>query len=272
MKKMKCNYARRILTSSCAAILALTLCSNTVIPLNAEGEETEETVTQSYYNPYYGGWSNCTWSAWQLVYEATGVALPSLGNAGQWYANAATLGYEVSSEPRANSVGVWSGHVVYVVDFDGSQIYIKEGGFLGRYNECWTDAYSARYGEALIGYIYIPGDMSEITAPTYSEQVASTASSYTTSTETVERAIADSVADQNIENLEEDIIKKYDPELVEEKKAEEVKALKDLQEEESQLSGSTSSSTTSVTKSSQTASLTASILAPITAKKSDSSN
>lgn len=70
-----------------------------------------------------------------MAYEATGISLPSLGNAGQWYANAAAYGYVVSGTPRANSIGVWSGHVVYVTDFDGQNIYIKEGGFLGGYHE-----------------------------------------------------------------------------------------------------------------------------------------
>lgn len=162
-------------------------------------------------NPYYGGWSNCTWSAWQLAYEATGMSLPSLGNAGQWYGNAAAYGYTVSTTPRANSIGVWSGHVVYVADCDGQNIYIKEGGFLGGYHEGWADGYSSRYGQALLGYIYLDGNGGgEYVAPTTTNSSNNKVAAPTPTP--VVYAIA---SDIDVENLDADIIKQYEPELVE---------------------------------------------------------
>lgn len=111
-------------------------------------------------NPYNGGWSNCTWAAWQLVYESTGIELPSLGNAGEWAYNAASMGYTVSGIPSANTIVVWSGHVGYVtaVSEDGQSVYIKEGNFGGSYHEGWFPAYGPRTGQALIGYIYLGGE------------------------------------------------------------------------------------------------------------------
>ena len=106
-------------------------------------------------NPYWGGWSNCTWSAWQLAYDATGVALPSLGNAGSWLYSASGYGYATGGTPAAGSIGVYSNHVVYVdaVGPDGSY-HICEGGYLGRYNERWVSGGSLD-GQSLYGFIYL---------------------------------------------------------------------------------------------------------------------
>ena len=264
MKNKVMKRVRRSIVLIFSAFLCLNMFQGTFITtIKAEGED--EQVSYSH-NPYWGGWGNCTWAAWQLVYEATGIELPGLGNAGQWYANAMAAGYTVSTEPRANSVGVWSGHVVYVTDFDGQNIYLKEGGFLGHYNEGWADGYSSRYGEALIGYIYIPGDMSEISAPTWSEQLNSaTYISDATTDNGVQRAISEEVKDQDIENLEEEIVKKYDPELVETIKSEEEKAMKDMLQEEQQLT--TTETSQQVKSSSKTSSLAAGILAPLLKNK-----
>ena len=106
-------------------------------------------------NPFQGGWGNCTWSAWQLAYEATGIELPNLGNAGDWYKNAAAKGYTVSQTPVANSIGVWSNHVVFVTEVNGNNVYIKEGNYLGKYNEGWINGTSTRHGQSFIGYIYL---------------------------------------------------------------------------------------------------------------------
>jgi len=118
-----------------------------VIPANAEG------------NPYNGGWSNCTWSAWQLVYDDNGIEMPALGNAGNWFDNAQANGISVGYDPVPGSVGVWSGglgHVAYVSAVDSDSIYVKEGGFAGNYHEGWITDFSTRYGKILLGYIY-PG-------------------------------------------------------------------------------------------------------------------
>lgn len=105
-------------------------------------------------NPYAGGWSNCTWSAWQLYFNATGISLPNLGNAGQWYSNAAAYGYSVGSTPAAGSIAVYNGHVAYVtsVNADGS-VNIAEGGYSGHYNERTVSA-SGTGTKSTIGYIY----------------------------------------------------------------------------------------------------------------------
>ncbi|MBQ9327079.1 MAG: hypothetical protein IJ225_00905 [Solobacterium sp.] len=109
------------------------------------------------YNPYWGGYGNCTWSAWQIAYETTGIALPAFGRAGSWLNSAASMGYYVSSVPVENSIVVWSNHVGYVsaVSEDGSMIYVREGGYCGGYHEGWFPAYYPRSWQALYGYIYL---------------------------------------------------------------------------------------------------------------------
>lgn len=104
-------------------------------------------------NPYSGGWSNCTYGAWQALYNATGIALPNLGNASEWYSNAAAYGYSVSGTPTAGGIAVYNGHVAYVsgVNADGS-VNIVEGGFSGHYNERTVSA-SGTGTKSIIGYI-----------------------------------------------------------------------------------------------------------------------
>lgn len=55
-------------------------------------------------NPYGGGDSNCTYTAWRLAYENTGIQLPAWGNAHTWYNSARNAGYTVSTVPRAKSI------------------------------------------------------------------------------------------------------------------------------------------------------------------------
>lgn len=55
-------------------------------------------------------WGQCTWYAKNKRPD-----LPnSLGNGGQWVANAAALGFATGSKPRAGAIGEQPGHVVYV--------------------------------------------------------------------------------------------------------------------------------------------------------------
>lgn len=60
----------------------------------------------------------CTRFAWQCVYDRQGIALPSWGNAVNWWQNAINQGYAVGNEPVPGSIAVWSGdyygHVAYV--------------------------------------------------------------------------------------------------------------------------------------------------------------
>lgn len=106
-------------------------------------------------NPYSGGWSNCTYGAWEAVYESLGISLPSFGNASQWVASAQAAGYATGFTPRAGSVAVYVGHVAYAasVSADGSSCYIVEGGYNGHYNERWISA-SGTSSQPIIGYIY----------------------------------------------------------------------------------------------------------------------
>jgi|GEM_PF-253719 len=137
--------------------------------LAAANASTDDTSTTSYYsagtgtpvsgsgyNPYYGGWSNCTSGAWMATYANTGVALPSLGNAGSWLYNASAYGYATGSTPAVGSVAVYSHHVAYVAAVDGDMVYIIEGGYNGGYNERWVSAYGTGT-QANLGYIYVGG-------------------------------------------------------------------------------------------------------------------
>ena len=111
-----------------------------------------------------GNWANCTWWAWQLAYDNTGVALPSWGNAKTWYSSASAAGYSVGTTPRAKSIVVYGGsgygHVAYVADYNSSngQIYVKEGGYINTadgYNETGWRTVTDPYHGAPIGYIYL---------------------------------------------------------------------------------------------------------------------
>lgn len=80
----------------------------------------------------------CTWYAWQQAYERTGIALPALGNGGQWFANAQAMGYNTGTVAVPNSIAVWeggvwiegvqAGHVSYVESVNGDKMYVTEGG------------------------------------------------------------------------------------------------------------------------------------------------
>jgi Surface antigen len=128
------------------------------------------TPVKVYANPYGGGDGNCTYTAWRLAYANTGIQLPGWGNAHTWYDSARNAGYTVSTVPRAKSIAVWSGgpsgygHVAYVTEVRGDQIYIQEGGYNGAYHEGWENAYGqTKYYSSnlltMIGYIYL-GDTS----------------------------------------------------------------------------------------------------------------
>ncbi len=159
---MKFSSLRKTMSAILTAVIFMT-CPAAV---NAEGWEevpaeewTEESAWQEVpaYNPYFGGYRNCTWSAWQIVYETTGIALPDFGVAGGWMNSAARMGYTVSSVPAVNSIVCWSSHVgvVTAISEDGSMVYIKEGGYCGGYHEGWFPAYYSRSRQALYGYIWL---------------------------------------------------------------------------------------------------------------------
>ena len=158
---------KSVITKLMSAILSVGILAGSTAAVKAEGweEYPAETWTDEYnnwegyqaYNPYFGGYSNCTWSAWQIVYDTTGIALPDFGVAGNWMNAAARMGYTVSSVPAVNSIVCWSHHVgvVTAISEDGSMVYIKEGGYCGGYHEGWFPAYYSRSRQALYGYIWL---------------------------------------------------------------------------------------------------------------------
>lgn len=126
------------------------------------------TPTLAATNPYgkyqdlYGVTTvRCTWYAWEQAYKYTGVALPGLGNAQNWYANAKKQGYSVGREAKARSIVVWAsedgyGHVGYVVSVDGDTMITNEGGIVTTVNEGIEDGIRRDIqAENLIGFIYL---------------------------------------------------------------------------------------------------------------------
>lgn len=111
------------------------------------------------FNPYPGNTNNCTWTAWQLVYETMGIRLPAWGDAGYWLIRAKAAGFTVSSEPAENSLVVFSNHVGFVTDVseDGQMVFIREGNYSGMYHEGWWPAYGDRHGQKRYGYIWLSG-------------------------------------------------------------------------------------------------------------------
>ncbi|MEE3486496.1 MAG: CHAP domain-containing protein [Bulleidia sp.] len=182
-------------------------------------------------NPYYGGWQNCTWSAWQLVYESTGISLPRWGDAGEWAYNAASMGYTVSGIPAPNTIAVWSGHVGYVtaVSEDGQAVYIKEGNWGGTYNEGWCPAYGSRTGQTLIGYIYLGG---EAPAVYYTPDQLGISQSISEAAERAQAAQAVAEQQKMIKEEESTIIRVDDAASADTQKSVEKSAVKEIQQED----------------------------------------
>ncbi len=114
-------------------------------------------ATSSAQNPYWGGWSNCTWGCWQLVYDTLGIALPGWGFSGNWLNDARASGYSTGSDPAVYSIAVYSWHVAFVTAIDGDMVYIKEGNYLGHYGERWVPAHGTLpySSQQILGYIYL---------------------------------------------------------------------------------------------------------------------
>ncbi len=116
-------------------------------------------------NPYSGGYSNCTWYAWQRTYDKLGISLPNWGNAKNWYSKAKGAGYPVSLTAKANYIVVYGpssvnsyGHVAYVESVSGKTMTISEGGYLGGYNKRSVSVKGpldpgTKYEASLIGFI-----------------------------------------------------------------------------------------------------------------------
>lgn len=112
----------------------------------------------------------CTWFTYGRVLEKLGISLPSefYGNAiDWWYSNIKDNVYSYGSEPRANSIAVWSGgskgygHVGFVEQVSGNIVYLNEGNFNVRGNydgsvkQLSTAQMKDRGNLFLAGYIYV---------------------------------------------------------------------------------------------------------------------
>ncbi len=105
-------------------------------------------------NPYPGSWDNCTWGAWECYYQYRGVALVGMGDAGNWYGIAKSLGYATGTEPANGAIGVFSHHVVYVLAvLDDKNMIIEEGNYNGHHNVRTFSINSTDAGN-FIGFIY----------------------------------------------------------------------------------------------------------------------
>ncbi len=218
-----------------AVMIGVSLFSAAQQYVYAEGEEWVDPGTQVTYaavNPYYGGWSNCTWSAWQLCYDYTGIALPRLGNAGAWYGTAAAYGYSVGTAPAAMSIGVWSNHVVFVTEVseDGSMVYIKEGGYCGGYHEGWIPSQSNRNGQIFYGYIYV-GSGGAVIEPT---AIVTTTTEYNAETgEVVQTQTVQNAAPEIVfPEVNEEVVRVDNAASEETVKREDQEAMEELQKED----------------------------------------
>lgn len=118
----------------------------------------------------YGYKGQCTWFTYGRVLEKLQISLPTefYGNAVDWwYANAKDKTYSYGSEPKANSIAVWGGgnygygHVAFVENVEGDNVYFTEGNFSirgaydGKVKTLSKEAIKARGNLYLKGYIYI---------------------------------------------------------------------------------------------------------------------
>ena len=57
----------------------------------------------------------CTYYAWQQAYDKTGVALPALGDGGQWYNNAKNKGLSVGTTAKSASIDFCSASTLIMI-------------------------------------------------------------------------------------------------------------------------------------------------------------
>ncbi len=152
-----------------------------LIPLSSYAASNPYPKTQTFNGVVS---TPCTRVVWQEVYDRLKIALPSWGNAVDWYRNAANAGYQIGSEAKPNSIAVYSGfqgygHVAFVVSVSDEAMYVVENKGSGegktegsRSKGIGSGVQSEIY---LIGFIYI-------TEPKSSNSSSSNTSSNTTTT------------------------------------------------------------------------------------------
>ncbi|GAA0739549.1 SH3 domain-containing protein [Clostridium oceanicum] len=149
------------------ALAASPVMASGIIPnMNSSAYNSDNIFTQCGFK------GQCTWFTYGRVIEKLGTHLPSqfYGNAVDWwYSNARSKVYSYGSEPRANSVIVWSGgpkgygHVGFVEKVVGDTVYFNEGNFSnrghyeGRVKTLSKEAIKNRGNIFLKGYIYVGG-------------------------------------------------------------------------------------------------------------------
>lgn len=168
--------SRKIFTSlilSIAVIVGLSISPN--FKVEAQSTSLTPNLNCASYNSdniftTYGYKGQCIWFAYGRVLEKLDVKLPSqfYGNAINWWSNNINdKVYNYGSEPKANSIIVWSGgsagngHVGYVEKVVGDLVYFNEanfsikGKYQGQLEVLSKEAIKNRGNVFLKGYIYV---------------------------------------------------------------------------------------------------------------------
>jgi len=171
MKRYKKLWFALIL--SMAVIAGQSINANTKV--EAQGISLTPNLTCTAYNSTNifttsGYKGQCTWFVYGRVLEKLNIKLPTefYGNAIDWWgSNIKDKVYNYGSEPKADSIIVWSGgnsgsgHVGYVEKVEGDLVYFNEGNFSVRGNYQGNvevlskEAIKNRGNIFLKGYIYV---------------------------------------------------------------------------------------------------------------------
>ncbi len=119
------------IASIVAAISVMSLTSLTAFAYGESPDFTKDSYNSSNIFASIGYYGQCTWYAYGRASEVNNKSYPFKWDAAKWYYFAQSSDeFEVGSEPRANSIAVWSyydsGHVAYVEDYDGVNVTISE--------------------------------------------------------------------------------------------------------------------------------------------------
>ena len=135
------NRLKKLIVISC---ITTTVMSNpfTVSVKAYSNNLTPNTFSSAYNNDNIfttcGYKGQCTWFTYGRVLEKLDTKLPKefYGNAVDWwYSNLSKNDYPYGTEPKANSIAVWSGgnsgygHVAFVEKVEGNTVYFNEGNF-----------------------------------------------------------------------------------------------------------------------------------------------
>lgn len=119
------------IASIVAAISVMSLTSLTTFAYGESPDFNKDSYNSSNIFASIGYYGQCTWYAYGRASEVNNKSYPFKWDAAKWYYFAQSSDeFEVGSEPRANSIAVWSyydsGHVAYVEDYDGVNVTISE--------------------------------------------------------------------------------------------------------------------------------------------------